>query len=144
MLKRGIDKELNMFELFTCRNQGALFSDCQYLDYYPCDAYDFITKFMYSDIAESMDKEVSMCHTWGTEQLYETLFFQQEYKKFGGVFIDDRVLYWVGYLYRYWAWWIGESSKDIIRIIPVERACQTYIGLHTLSPEEAIMMWKNR
>jgi len=143
MSKRGLDNELGEFELTTCRNQGDLFEDCEYLEEHPCDAIDFITKFMNSEIAASMDKDVSMCHTWGTKQIYETLFSMVNIKRRESeVYTDSRSLFWVGYMYRYWVWWLGESSKEVIRKVPAELACGMYTGLHTLDVKQAIIMLK--
>lgn len=32
---------------------------------------------------------------------------------------DEEILYWIGYIYRYWNILTGESSKDIYKKAPV-------------------------
>jgi hypothetical protein len=137
------DKELNTFELAVCNNQGDLFEESQYD--FGSDAYDFVTKFMNSDIAESMDKPISMCHTWGIKQIGETLLNTVEIKRHtGDEYIKRDALFWAGYLYRFWSLLKNESSARIIKEAPIEVVCGAYAGLHTLSPEEAIRMLKQR
>ena len=143
MSSRGINNELNGFELTTCKIQGDLFSDCQYLEQYSCDAIDFVTKYMNSDIAADMDKDVATCHVWGTKQLYETFMSNTSVNKFDNALVDSRALEWVGYLYRYWVWWLGDSSKDLINNYPVKSLLESYTGLHTLDPKESIYILKN-
>ena len=144
MFQRGYDNELGEFELATCNTQGDLFADCQHLEDYPCDAYDFITKFMAGEIAKDMDRDVSMCHTWGTDQIYETFFYDTHIEKHNGnVYIDSDTLFWAGYLFRYWVWWLGDSSNEIINKVSAELVCSTYIGLHTVDPKQAIVMLKD-
>ena len=141
MSERGPDKELSLFEIAVCETQGDLFEESQYD--FGCDAFDFITKFMNSEIAESLDHDLSMCHTWGIKQTGETLMAMVEVAKHrGNKYISRECLFWVGYLYRYWAWWLGTPSREIIREAPVDIACAMFEGYHTLDIEAAIMMFK--
>ena len=143
MSRRGIDNELSLFAITNCMIQGDLFEDCQYLESHPCDAIDFITKYLNSDISEDMDKDVATCHVWGTEQIYDTLLYSIDVKRHDGkTFINDRSLAWAGYLYRYWVWWLGDSSKNIIQVYPAEMVLSMFAGLHTLDPKESIRMLK--
>ena len=138
--KRGFDKELSAFEIAVCETQGDLFEESQYD--FECDAIDFVTQFMSSEIAESLDKDLSMCHTWGIQQTGETLMSMVNIKKHSGdKYIRRDCLSWVGYLYRYWAWWLGTPSKEILEAVPAELACAMYDGYHTLDVEAAIMMF---
>ena len=140
MANRGLDKELSAFEIAVCDAQGDLFEESQYD--FECDAFDFVTKFMNSEIADSLDQDLSMCHTWGIKQIGETLLSMAAVNKHtGNKYISRNCLHWVGYLYRYWVWWLGTPSKTIIKEVPVETACAMYDGYHTLDVEAAIMMF---
>ena len=143
MQVRGFEKELGAFERTNCKIHGRLFADCQFEDR-PSDALDFITKYMNSQLAAEMDKDLAMCHNWGQAQLLETFLGMESVKLHEGEYIDSEVLRWVGYLYRYWTWWLGASSKEIIKEVPAELACGVYIGLHTLDPKQAILTLKRR
>ena len=51
---------------------------------------------------------------------------------------DNETLYWAGYLYRYWHFYTGESSKTIYRIADADTINTMYYGYHTLDMEMAI------
>jgi len=131
------DKELTSFELAVCDNQAVLFEECQLA--YGSDAFDFIEKFMLGDVAAQLDRKVSAFHNTGTKQLGDYFISQTNVlpmtqRK------SSEALFWVGYLYRYWAWMNMNSSK-IIKITPVERAYMLYEGYHTLDVKEAIRLF---
>ena len=48
------------------------------------------------------------------------------------------VLYWIGYLYRYWACSRRESSRSIYRQAPAKTMYGNYPAFHTFDPELAI------
>lgn len=138
--ERGIDKELNEFEIAVCDNQGLLFQDCQWD--FEVDAKDFVEKFMNSDIAASMDNTVSPFHNTGTKQIGEKLLQKIIVKPFKGEYKSSDTLYWMGYIYRYWVWWLGDSSKEIYQKADYTTMSRLYSYLHTLSPELAILKLK--
>jgi hypothetical protein len=48
------------------------------------------------------------------------------------------MLYWVGYLYRYWHFYKGEPSKKIYRQANLKTMQRNYLMFHTMDPELAI------
>jgi len=138
ILKRGYDNDLIDFEINTCETQGELFGDCQFYDKYPCNAGDFIVKFMSSYIAADMDGDLSPYHTWGTQQLFDEMFLA--FDSIGRIdeILDPDMMYWIGYITRYWTWWLGTPSRVIIESCTFEFLCKVY-PFHTLGPQEAIL-----
>jgi hypothetical protein len=133
--------ECSEFENAVCRSQATLFEECQYA--WNVDAVDFITKFMNCHVSECMDKKHSVWHSAGIKQKGEELLlgtgvlpFEKQNE------VSPEILYWVGYMYRKWAF-MGASSKQIVKFVPTEKAIQTYHGYHTLAIEEAIRMYMN-
>ena len=55
----------------------------------------------------------------------------------GEVYSKD-VIYWIGYIYRYWHYYTEESSKAIFKQAPVETMKRNYLMFHTMAPEVAI------
>ena len=47
-------------------------------------------------------------------------------------------MYWMGYIYRYWAYVFELSSKEIYKIISGNELAQLFEPYHTLDPELAI------
>ena len=56
----------------------------------------------------------------------------------------DAELYWVGYIYRYWAYLLGTPSKEIIEITPAEQALRCYPAFHCMGNKEAIAQMVSR
>lgn len=50
----------------------------------------------------------------------------------------NEVLYWAGYVYRYWHFLTGESSKDIYKQAPAETMNTNYLMFHCMDTELAI------
>ena len=48
------------------------------------------------------------------------------------------MLYWIGYIYRYWHYYSGEKSERIYRQAPVETMKRNYMMFHTMDPALAI------
>ena len=137
-LMRGYENDVYGFDLDVCNRQGILFESSQLYDKYPCDAEDFVTKFMKSDFAKDMDGELSNCHVWGDQQFFDEIFLSYTVKPFDETrFINPDIMYWIGYLTRYWNFWLGTSSAEIITKFPFPILVNAY-GLHTVGPQEAI------
>ncbi|MBP5729920.1 MAG: hypothetical protein J6X19_01835 [Clostridia bacterium] len=51
---------------------------------------------------------------------------------------DRDTLYWIGYVYRYWHFYTGESSTKILRQAPVDTMKRTSMMFHTMDPSLAV------
>lgn len=47
-------------------------------------------------------------------------------------------MYWIGYIYRYWHYYTGETSKQIYAIADAELMAESWLDFHTLDVEMAI------
>ena len=120
--------------------QGALFEMSGREGY---DSETFIRVFMHSGIAEGLDSVFDYSQWAGKEYLMERM--QKEYPEgFSeqGTVFDSETLYWAGYLYRYWHFYTGESSKEIYRQADAETINTMYYGYHTLDIKMAIDLLK--
>ena len=91
---------------------------------------------MTSDVAKHLDSEYNRLQWAGEEYVLEELLAEKEIT--GGETIDREMLYWSGYLYRYWHFYTGESSKEIYKQAPIKTMKVVYLMYHTMSPEMAI------
>ena len=57
--------------------------------------------------------------------------------KNGNIFTENQ-LYWIDYLYRYWHYYIGESSREIYGQAPVCTMKRNYTMFHTMDPALAV------
>ena len=55
----------------------------------------------------------------------------------GEIFSAD-VLYWIGYIYRYWHYYTGEDSAKIYKQAPALTMKRNYMIFHTMDPVLAI------
>ena len=97
----------------------------------------FIRNFMFSEVALHLDSPYSKLQCVGEEYLLEELEDERNLSTVGEKY-DPEVLYWIGYLYRYWACYRNESSKTIFRVAPAKTMKRNYLSFHTLNPDAAI------
>lgn len=118
-----------------CDIQGRLF-ECAQKKGYDCPA--FIDAFMNSRAAEALDDTYDRLQWAGEEYILEELDEEVNGLKKAGAVFQQEVMYWAGYLYRYWHYYTNESSRKIYKIADAETMNECWLGFHTLSVEMAI------
>lgn len=127
---------MNELQLKLCDIQGRLFelsADKKY------DSASFVKVFMTSGTAKALDSTYNRMQWAGEEYLLEEVISAagRKLNQSGEVYAKD-VLYWMGYLYRYWHYYSGEDSAKIYRQAPVGTMKRNYLMFHTMAPELAI------
>ena len=133
--------QLNHFQLQLCRIQAKLFALAYGTGY---DPLRFVPAFMASAAAEGLDADYDRMQWMGEEYILQEVVETAGLEK--GAPRDDisaEALFWAGYLYRYWHFVTGESSKAIYAQAPLEVLLDVFPGFHALSPEMAIEDLKN-
>ena len=104
---------------------------------------EFVKVFMKSATAKALDSSYNRMQWAGEEYLLEDVIDEaaDRFKKPGEVYSEE-LIYWIGYIYRYWHYVTGESSKEIIKLAPVKVMKQNYERLYLMTPEEVIEMLK--
>ncbi len=127
---------MNELQLKLCDIQGRLFELSAEKKY---DSADFIRAFMTSDTAKELDSTYNRMQWAGEEYLLEEVASAagESLTRNGEIFSAD-VLYWIGYLYRYWHYYNGEDSAKIYKQAPVQTMKRNYMMFHTMDPELAI------
>ncbi|MCR5442480.1 MAG: hypothetical protein K6E89_01875 [Sphaerochaetaceae bacterium] len=123
---------MDSIRLKLCDIQGRLFeSSTAYA------SEGFIRDFMNSKVAERLDSPYNKLQWMGEEYLIDEL---KDEKMLGteGEKYSPEVLYWIGYLYRYWACSRDERSKRIYRQAPAKTMRRNYLAFHTFDPDVAI------
>ena len=120
--------------LKLCDIQGRLFELSAAKGY---DSAGFIKAFMLSETAKALDSTYNRMQWAGEEYLLEEVTTEAALSVGGTMFSMD-VLYWIGYLYRYWHYYTGESSAKIYKQAPVETMKRNYMMFHTMDPSLAI------
>ena len=127
---------MNELQLKVCDIQGRLFelsADKKY------SSAAFIKAFMTSDTAKALDSKYNRMQWAGEEYILEEVIERTGdiYAEDGQIFSKD-VLYWIGYIYRYWHYYTGESSAKIYKQASVDTMKRNYMMFHTMDPVLAI------
>lgn len=103
---------------------------------YDCPA--FIRDFMNSRAAGALDDTYDRLQWAGEEYILEELNEEVHGLNINGVIYSKEIMYWTGYVYRYWHYYTGESSKEIYIIAGAEIMRDCWLGFHTMDVEMAI------
>ena len=127
---------MDALQLKLCDIQGRLFELFAGCDY---DAESLVKAFMNGEIAKNLDSEYNRMQWAGEEYLLEELIATCKDKlspKKDGISKD--VMFWMGYVYRYWHFYTGEESAKIYKQAPFETMNINYLMFHTMDVEMAI------
>ena len=123
-------------QLALCDTQGQLFELAAERGY---SSEAFIKAFMTSQVAADMDKDFHHVQWAGKAYILSRMEDElaDQLTKEGEIY-DKETLYWAGYIYRYWNFYMGESSREIYKQAPTKTMKVVYLMYHTMSPEMAI------
>lgn len=127
--------ELSMDKRQLCDIQGRLF-ELALDNGYDCPA--FIRTFMNSRAAVALDDTYDRLQWAGEEYILEELDDEVGGLKRAGETYPREVMYWAGYVYRYWHYYTGEDSRVIYQMADEVRMRESWLGFHTLDVEMAI------
>ena len=127
---------MNALELKLCDIQGRLFELFANTEY---DAESLVKAFMKGEIAKNLDSEYNRMQWAGEEYLLEELIdtCKDKLTTKRETFSKD-VLFWMGYVYRYWHFYTDEESNKIYKQAPFETMNINYLMFHTMDVEMAI------
>lgn len=127
---------MNELQLKLCDIQGRLFELSAENNY---ESTNFVKTFMTSEVAKALDSQYNRMQWAGEEYLLEELVDVSGDKLTeGGEIYSKDILYWMGYLYRYWHYYANEDSAKIYKQAPAATMKRNYLMFHTMAPELAI------
>ena len=127
---------IDELQLKLCDIQGRLFELSAEKEY---GSAAFIKAFMTSEIAKNLDSKYNRMQWAGEEYLLdEIVSANNNMASTGGEVFSADVLYWIGYLYRYWHFYTDEDSAKIYTQAPVETMKRNYMMFHTMDPSLAV------
>ena len=133
---------MTSIELQLCDSQGRLFKLSARRG---ISSAEFIKVFMKSVTAKALDSSYNRMQWAGEEYLLEEVIDEagDRFEKPGEVYPEE-LIYWLGYIYRYWHYVTGETSKEIIKLAPVKVMKQKYARRYMMTPEEVIGILKEK
>ena len=98
----------------------------------------FIRRFMNSEVAKLLDNKAVLQQNTQAADLLS--FIDEEYGKsdYGSVKYTPNELYWIGYLYRYFAYTYEKSSLQVYKIVKPKELRGLFLPYHTMDPAQAI------
>lgn len=127
---------MDALELKLCDIQGRLFELFLSTDY---DAESLVKAFMNSELAKNLDSEYNRMQWAGEEYLLEELIATCKDKlTIKKENVSKEVLFWMGYVYRYWHFYTKEDSAKIYKQASFETMNVNYLMFHTMDVEVAI------
>lgn len=130
---KNIDEE----GLYMCRFQADVF-EISAIEV-NCSSGIFLRRFMCSDTAKRMDSQGFQFEPISPEQVIQEVNDKYSESSYGSDKYDAEELYWIGYIYRYWAYTYSKTSKQLYRMIKPSILRQLYYPYHSLDPAEAII-----
>ena len=133
---------MTSIELQLCDIQGRLFKLSVQRG---VSSAEFIKVFMKSATAKALDSTYNRMQWAGEEYLLEEVIDEagDRFEKSGEVYTEE-LIYWIGYIYRYWHYVTGESSKEIYKHASVMVMKENYERLYMMTPEEVIELLKEK
>ena len=131
---------MTSIELQLCDIQGRLFKLSAQRG---ISSAEFIKIFMKSATAKALDSTYNRMQWAGEEYLLEEVIDEagDRFEKQGEVYAEE-LIYWIGYIYRYWHYMTSEASKEIYKQASVKVMKQNYTMLYMMTPEEVIEILK--
>ena len=102
------------------------------------DCPSFIEIFMNSRAAAALDDVYDRLQWAGEEYILEELNDEAGGLKKAGTVYSAEVMYWTGYIYRYWHYYTNEYSRDIYKVADAGMMNECWLGFHTFDVEMAI------
>lgn len=98
----------------------------------------FVRRFMNSKVAAELDNKAFLDDSKTINDIFMELDEQYGVSNYGKDKYDKNVMYWVGYLYRYFSYTYNLSSKQVYKFLPLRYVAETFLPYHSLDVSQAI------
>ncbi len=122
--------------LLLCKLQAEVFENS--IDKMDTSSEIFIRRFMKSEIAKRLDNESVLESNIQVNDILDLINEEYGISNYGSVKYTQNEIYWIGYIYRYFASTYEMSSAQVYKIIKPKELRGLYLPYHTLDPAQAI------
>ena len=98
----------------------------------------FIRRFMNSDVAKQLDNMAVLRSNMQAADILTLIDEEYGKSEYGSVKYSLNELYWIGYIYRYYAYTYDKTSKQVYKIIKPKELRDLFLPYHTMDPAQAI------
>ena len=122
--------------LLLCKIQAETFEKS--IDKMDTSSEIFVRRFMRSSIVKQLDNEAILATNLQANDILD--FINEEYgvSNYGSVKYSKDEMYWIGYIYRYFAYTYEWTSSRIYKNIKPKELRSVYLPYHTFDPAQAI------
>ena len=98
----------------------------------------FIRRFMKSKIAKRFDNESILESNIQANDILELIDEEYGISNYGSVKYTRNEMFWIGYIYRYFAFTYNMTSAHIYKIVKPKELRDLLLPYHTMDPAQAI------
>lgn len=98
----------------------------------------FIRRFMYSDVVKELDNCSILLTNLQPGDILERLDGEYGESAYGTVKYLADEMYWIGYIYRYYAYTYEKTSLQVYRTVKPKELRSLFLPYHTMDPAQAI------
>lgn len=129
-------KQMDYNGITLCKIQASLFEN--YSSFSSCSPYVFIRRFMNSELAKRFDNTTILLESSSNKTFIDEINEQYGSTSFGKDNIDKEIMYWVGYVYRYWSYIYDVPSYILFRHVQPKMLIDRYYIFHSMDVKYAI------
>jgi YesN/AraC family two-component response regulator len=129
-------KRIDRDGLLLCELQARLFEDS--LKYEKSSSEVFIRRFMHSNVVKELDSTAILMTNLQPRDILKRLDEQYGVSEYGTVKYLADEMYWIGYIYRYYAYTYEKTSLQVYRTVKPKELRSLFLPYHTMDPAQAI------
>ena len=129
-------KKISKDGLLLCELQAETFENS--IDKIESSSEIFIRRFMKSEIAKRFDNESVLESNIQANDVLELVIEQYGASDYGSVKYTRNEIYWIGYIYRYFAFTYELASAQVYKIVKPKELRGVFLPYHTMDPAQAV------
>ena len=122
--------------LLLCKLQAEVFENS--IDKMETSSEIFIRRFMKSEVTKRLDNESVFESNIQANDILELINEEYGISNYGSVKYSRNEMYWIGYIYRYFAFTYEMSSTQVYKIVKPKELRGLFLPYHTMDPAQAI------
>lgn len=129
-------KKIDRDGILLCELQATAFESS--IEITDTSSEIFVRRFMHSEIAKSMDTGAVLDSNIQAKDIISQVNEQYGVSGYGSRKYTKNEMYWIGYVYRYFAYTYDKSSIQVYRIIKTKELRELFLPYHTMDSAQAI------
>lgn len=129
-------RKMNKDGLLLCELQGKIFELS--IDSLDVSSEIFVRRFVNSQTCKLIDSTSILETNIQPKDIIELIEEEYGYSNYGSIKYSKNEMYWIGYLYRYFAFTYELSSLQVYKIVKPKELRSLFFAYHSLSPSQAI------